>query len=74
MYRKKLLYDEMVDTPLDRLLEIGYQDLRRNQEAFRVTAARIDAKRPAKERALVETAGNEIHSGTVEQFANAASQ
>ncbi len=27
-YRKKLLYDEMVDTPLDRLLEIGYQNLR----------------------------------------------
>jgi len=24
MYRKKLLYEEMVDTPLDRLLEIGY--------------------------------------------------
>ena len=23
-YRKKLLYDEMVDIPLDRLLEIGY--------------------------------------------------
>ena len=45
VYRKKLLYDEMVDTPLDRLLEIGYQDLRRNQEAFRVTAAKIDSKR-----------------------------
>ena len=27
-YRKKLLYDEMVDIPLDRLLEIGYADLR----------------------------------------------
>jgi uncharacterized protein (DUF885 family) len=30
----KLLYDEMVDTPLDRLLEIGTADLRRNQQAF----------------------------------------
>jgi hypothetical protein len=44
-YRKKLLYEEMVDLPLDRLLEIGMADLRRNQQAFRETAARID---PAK--------------------------
>ena len=28
-YRKKLLYDEMVDIPLDRLLAIGYDDLHR---------------------------------------------
>jgi uncharacterized protein (DUF885 family) len=45
VYRKKLLYDEMVDTPIDRLLEIGYQDLRRNQAEFRRVAARIDPKR-----------------------------
>ena len=44
-YRKKLLYEEMVETPLDELLRIGYQDLRRNQQAFRETAARIDARR-----------------------------
>ena len=44
-YRKKLLYDEMVDIPLDRLLEIGYQDLRRNQAEFRKVAAQIDPKR-----------------------------
>ncbi len=31
-FRKKLLYDEMVDIPLDHLLEIGYADLRRNQQ------------------------------------------
>ena len=30
-YSKKLLYDEMVDTPLDQLLQIGYDDLRKNQ-------------------------------------------
>jgi len=41
-YRKKLLYDEMVDIPLDKLLEIGYQDLRRNQQWFRDTAKKID--------------------------------
>ncbi len=45
VYRKKLLYDEMVDTPLDRLLAIGYQDLRRNQAEFRRVAAQIDPKR-----------------------------
>lgn len=44
-YRKKLLYDEMVDLPLDRLLEIGYHDLRRNQEEFRRVAMQIDPKR-----------------------------
>ena len=41
-YAKKLLYEEMVDTPLDRLLEIGYDDLRANQKKFRETAALID--------------------------------
>jgi len=45
-YRKKLLYDEMVETPLDRLLEIGYQDLRRNQAELKRVAAEIDAQRP----------------------------
>jgi uncharacterized protein (DUF885 family) len=44
-YRKKLLYDEMVDLPLDRLLEIGMQDLRKNQQWFRDTAKKIDASK-----------------------------
>ena len=44
-YRNKLLYDEMISTPLDRLLEIGTRDLRRNQQAFRETAAKIDPQR-----------------------------
>ena len=44
-YSKKLLYDEMVDTPLDRLLEIGYQNLRANQKEFQRVAAQIDPKR-----------------------------
>jgi uncharacterized protein (DUF885 family) len=41
-FRKKLLYEEMVDLPLDKLVEIGMADLRRNQEAFKQTAAKID--------------------------------
>jgi uncharacterized protein (DUF885 family) len=44
-YSKKLLYDEMVDTPLDRLLQIGYDDLHRNQQWFTKVAAQIDAKK-----------------------------
>ncbi len=44
-FRKKLLYDEMVDIPLDRLLKIGYENLRLNQQRFKDTAAKID---PAK--------------------------
>ena len=48
-YRKKLLYDEMVDTPLDRLLEIGFENLRRNQSEFQRVAAEIDAKRKPSE-------------------------
>ena len=44
-FSKKLLYDEMVDIPLDRLLEIGYADLRRNQEQLRQVAAQIDPHR-----------------------------
>jgi uncharacterized protein (DUF885 family) len=42
-YAKKLEYEEMVDIPLDRLLAIGYDDLRTNQKRFAETAARIDS-------------------------------
>ena len=41
-YAKKLLYEEMVDIPLDRLLAIGYANLRANQEKYRETALLID--------------------------------
>jgi uncharacterized protein (DUF885 family) len=44
-YRKKLLYQEMVDIPLDHLLEIGYADLRRNQQQLKEVAAQIDPQR-----------------------------
>src|SRR5205085_2389150 len=48
-YRKKLLYDEMVDIPLDRLLRIGYADLHRNQQAMKNVAAKIDPNRSVQE-------------------------
>jgi uncharacterized protein (DUF885 family) len=41
-YSKKLLYDEDVDIPLDRLLEIGMANLRQNQQTFKDVAAKID--------------------------------
>ena len=48
-YARKLRYDEMVDTPLERLLAIGFENLRQNQAEFGRVAARIDAKRPPAE-------------------------
>jgi hypothetical protein len=49
LYSKKLLYNEMVDTPLDRLLAIGYDDLHRNQDWLKRVAAQIDPKRTPQE-------------------------
>jgi uncharacterized protein (DUF885 family) len=46
-FSKKLLYDDMVSTPLDRLLEIGMADLHKNQAAFARVAHEIDPARPA---------------------------
>ena len=42
LYRKKLLYDDMVEIPLDRLLQIGYDDLHKNQAELKRVAALID--------------------------------
>jgi uncharacterized protein (DUF885 family) len=44
-YRKKLLYDQMVDIPLDKLLQIGHADLQQNQQRLKEIAAQIDPKR-----------------------------
>src|SRR5262249_14809647 len=48
-FRKKLRYDEMVDTPLDRLLEIALADLRRNQAEFERVAKEVDPSKAARE-------------------------
>ncbi|MFZ3210877.1 MAG: DUF885 domain-containing protein [Terriglobales bacterium] len=56
-YRKKLLYDEMVDTPLDELLKLGYADLRRNQQWLKETAAQIDPSKTL-EQVLAEAQTN----------------
>ena len=54
-FSKKLQYDEMVDLPLDKLLEIGWADLRKNQAHFSQVAKELE---PDKEpRAVVDELG-----------------
>lgn len=48
-FREKLLYEEMVDIPLEGLKEIGYADLRRNQQKLKETAALIDPHKSPRE-------------------------
>ena len=48
-YRLKLLYDEMVEVPLPRLLEIGYARLHKDQQALVETARRIDPNKPPEQ-------------------------
>lgn len=48
-FSKKLLYDEMVDTPLDKLLQIGYADLHKNQAEFDRIAKEVDPSKTPKE-------------------------
>ena len=54
-FRKKLAYEEMVDLPLDRLLEIGRANLKKNQSEFNRIAKELE---PTKEpRAVLEELG-----------------
>jgi hypothetical protein len=48
-FSKLLLYNEMVDTPLPKLLEIGYADLHKNQAEFNRIAREIDPNRQPRE-------------------------
>jgi uncharacterized protein (DUF885 family) len=48
-FSKALLYNEMVDTPLPRLLEIGYADLHRNQAEFNQIAHELEPNRKPRE-------------------------
>jgi len=48
-YSKLLLYNEMVDTPLPRLLQIGYADLHQNQAAFNRIAREVEPTRTPRE-------------------------
>ncbi len=48
-FAMKLLYDEMVDTPLPQLLDIGYADLHKNQAAFNSLAKELDPSKTPQE-------------------------
>jgi len=60
-FRKKLLYDEMVDVPLDRLLEIGTANLQRNQAEFKRVAALIDPSKTPEQ--ILEQAESDHPTG-----------
>ena len=44
-FRKKVAYEEMVDVPLDRLLALGFENLRANQQRMREVCRQIDASK-----------------------------
>jgi uncharacterized protein (DUF885 family) len=48
-FQAKLAADEMVDTPLDELLRIGYADLHRNQAEFARVAHELEPTKTPKE-------------------------
>jgi uncharacterized protein (DUF885 family) len=48
-FSKKLAYEEMVDIPLDRLLQIGYDNLHENQRRFKEVARQIDPDRDPRQ-------------------------
>jgi uncharacterized protein (DUF885 family) len=55
-FKKKLSYDEMVDIPLDRLLQIAMDDLHKNQAEFARVAKEVDpAKTPQEVLAQLAT-------------------
>ena len=56
-FTKKLQFDEMVDIPLDRLLEIGFADLHKNQQHFNQVAKELE---PTKDpRTVLEELGSD---------------
>jgi uncharacterized protein (DUF885 family) len=48
-FSKKLAYDEMVDLPLDKLLEIGWADLRKNQQHFNAIAKEVEPEKDPRQ-------------------------
>jgi uncharacterized protein (DUF885 family) len=73
-FAKKLSYDEMVDIPLDRLLEIAYADLHKNQAEFARVAKEVDpTKTPQQvlaELATIHPAPDKLLSTFNETFAS----
>ncbi len=56
-FSKKLQYDEMVDTPLDKLLDIGYADLHKNKADFIRIAHEVDPSKTPEQ--VLDALGND---------------
>jgi len=73
-FAKKLSYDEMVDIPLDRLLQIAFDDLHKNQAEFARIAKEVDpTKTPQQvlaELASIHPAPDKLLSTFNETFAS----
>jgi uncharacterized protein (DUF885 family) len=73
-FSKKLAYDEMVDIPLDRLLDIAFADLHKNQAEFARVAKEVDpTKTPQQvlaELATIHPAPDQLLSTFQETFAS----
>jgi uncharacterized protein (DUF885 family) len=73
-FAKKLRYDEMVDIPLDRLLQIAFDDLHKNQAEFARVAKEIDpSKTPQEvlaELAAIHPAPDKLLSAFQDTFAS----
>jgi uncharacterized protein (DUF885 family) len=71
-FSKALSYDEMVDTPLDRLLAIGLADLHKNQAEFARVARLIDPSRTPQqelaELALIHPAPDKLLQAFHDKF------
>jgi uncharacterized protein (DUF885 family) len=69
-FSRKLLYDDMVSTPLDRLLEIGMADLHKNQSEFQRVAKEVDpSKLPAEVLAELQSM-HPVPSEVLQSFRN----
>jgi uncharacterized protein (DUF885 family) len=73
-FAKKLSYDEMVDIPLDHLLEIAFADLHKNQAEFARIAKEVDpTKTPQEvlaELATIHPAPDKLLSAFQDTFVN----
>jgi uncharacterized protein (DUF885 family) len=73
-FAKKLRYDEMVDIPLDHLLEIAFADLHKNQAEFARIAKEVDpAKTPQEvlaELAVIHPAPDKLLNTFQDTFAS----
>jgi uncharacterized protein (DUF885 family) len=56
-FAKKLQFDEMVDIPLDKLLEIGFADLHKNQQHFNQIAKQLEPNKDP--RTVLEELGSD---------------